>query len=97
MFLWLTSPTGHNGLVLSTEPFFDLELPTRALVADANLSLRTEKLDSTRPATKNALVWGDDNLVYFALHTNDVWALLTSTASRRRFRRRRRSSTTIYT
>ena len=77
-FLWLTTTTGKDGgLVLNSEPFFDLDLSTGALVNDAGLALRAEKNDSVDEASGNAYVWGKNNLVYFGVHTNDVWAYFT--------------------
>lgn len=75
MFLWLATPTGKDGgLVLNSDPFFDFDLETGALTSDAQLHLRSEKPDSTEQATGNALVWGDNNVVYFGIHTNDFYA-----------------------
>lgn len=75
MFLWLTTNTGTDGdLVLNTNPFFDYDLSSGALVTDASLSLRKEKVDSTEEASGNAYIFGDNELVYFGVHTNQTYA-----------------------
>jgi len=75
MFLWLTTNTGTDGdLVLNTNPFFDFDLSTGGLVTDADLSLREEKVDSTEEASGNAYIFGDNELVYFGVHTNQTYA-----------------------
>lgn len=75
MFLWLTTPTGKDGgLVLNSAPFFDFDLSNGALTSDASLITGINKTGSVDEATGNAFIWGEDNLVYYGIHTNDVYA-----------------------